>query len=230
MKVKCNNVNNKQRGFTLAEVLITLAIIGIVAAMCIPVLVNTTNSQHQQIHAKKIYSTISQAIEIAKLDNNNSYVGLTVNNIIANLSYVKQCTSLNLSECLATNYNSYDKGSNNSNQWAAWVNQAVILKSGETIAFSNFSPTCSDSSHNPNPYCGIIEFDINALQGPNTWGKDYFAMFLFTDGIGLRPAGDPIYDSSSANHTIAWCNPLNSIAIPSAGWGCMAKILAGQNY
>lgn len=34
-----------KKGFTLAEVLITLGIIGVVAAMTIPVLMNSTNDQ-----------------------------------------------------------------------------------------------------------------------------------------------------------------------------------------
>ena len=49
------------RGFTLAEVLITLVIIGFIAAMTIPTLINKTNNQEYVSKLKKAYSTLSQA-------------------------------------------------------------------------------------------------------------------------------------------------------------------------
>ncbi len=46
----------KHRGFTLAEVLITLGIIGVVAAMTIPTLIANTNSQKYRAQFKKAKS------------------------------------------------------------------------------------------------------------------------------------------------------------------------------
>ena len=43
----------KKLGFTLAEVLITLVIIGVIAAMTIPTLMNNTNSQEFRSAFKK---------------------------------------------------------------------------------------------------------------------------------------------------------------------------------
>ena len=47
--------------FTLAEVLITLVIVGVIAAMTIPTLINKTNKQEYVSRLKKTYSTLSQA-------------------------------------------------------------------------------------------------------------------------------------------------------------------------
>ena len=52
----------KRFGFTLAEVLITLGIIGVVAAMTIPTLINGTNNTQFRTGYKKIISTLNQAI------------------------------------------------------------------------------------------------------------------------------------------------------------------------
>ena len=52
----------KRFGFTLAEVLITLGIIGVVAAMTIPTLMNQTASAEFKTGYKKIISTLNQAI------------------------------------------------------------------------------------------------------------------------------------------------------------------------
>ena len=52
---------NKKFGFTLAEVLITLGIIGVVAAMTIPTLIANTNSAKFRSQFKKTISTLNQA-------------------------------------------------------------------------------------------------------------------------------------------------------------------------
>ena len=52
---------HKLKAFTLAEVLITLVIIGVIAAMTIPTLMNNTNNQELVSRLKKTYSELSQA-------------------------------------------------------------------------------------------------------------------------------------------------------------------------
>ena len=49
-------------GFTLAEVLITLGIIGVVAAMTMPTLLNSTNGAQYRTAYKKALSVLSQAV------------------------------------------------------------------------------------------------------------------------------------------------------------------------
>lgn len=51
MKLKLN----KKAGFTLAEILITLGIIGVVAAMTIPTLIANTKSQQYRAQLKKLF-------------------------------------------------------------------------------------------------------------------------------------------------------------------------------
>ena len=51
----------KRTGFTLAEVLITLGIIGVVAAMTIPTLISNTNGAQFKSAYKKSLSTLNQA-------------------------------------------------------------------------------------------------------------------------------------------------------------------------
>ena len=58
-----------KNAFTLAEVLITLGIIGIVAAMTLPTLLNKYNEQVTVTKVKKFYSTINQALLFAVKNN-----------------------------------------------------------------------------------------------------------------------------------------------------------------
>lgn len=50
-------------GFTLAEVLITLGIIGVVAAMTMPVLINNVRNKQLETAFKGAYSILSQAVQ-----------------------------------------------------------------------------------------------------------------------------------------------------------------------
>lgn len=52
----------KHKGFTLAEVLITLVIIGVIAAITVPSLIQTTQKKENIVRFKKALSTINQAL------------------------------------------------------------------------------------------------------------------------------------------------------------------------
>ena len=58
----------KIQGFTLAEVLITLGIIGVVAAMTLPALIQKNNNKVVETRLEKFYSGINQAIMLAEND------------------------------------------------------------------------------------------------------------------------------------------------------------------
>lgn len=54
-----------KKGFTLAEVLITLGIIGIVAAMTLPTVINDSTERETVAKVKKFYSVMNQALLMA---------------------------------------------------------------------------------------------------------------------------------------------------------------------
>lgn len=68
--------NKRNAGFTLAEVLITLGIIGVVAAMTIPTLIANTNGAKFRSQFKKTLSTLNQAVRsnVAQYDFDFSMV------------------------------------------------------------------------------------------------------------------------------------------------------------
>jgi len=59
----------KRVAFTLAEVLITLAIIGVVAAMTIPTLISNYKKNVVETKLAKFYTTINQALKLSSVDN-----------------------------------------------------------------------------------------------------------------------------------------------------------------
>ncbi len=61
-----------KNGFTLAEVLITLGIIGVVAAMTIPTLVQNYKKKIVETKLKKVYSIMNQAIKMSTVENGDT--------------------------------------------------------------------------------------------------------------------------------------------------------------
>jgi len=70
-------MTQKRFGFTLAEVLITLGIIGVVAAMTIPTLIANTNGAKFRSQFKKSISTLNQAGLMAQAQYDFDYAGTT---------------------------------------------------------------------------------------------------------------------------------------------------------
>lgn len=60
-----------KKGFTLAEVLITLGIIGIVAAITLPTLMTNYKKKATATRVKKAYAEVLQAIKLSEVDNDS---------------------------------------------------------------------------------------------------------------------------------------------------------------
>ena len=61
-------MHSSKKGFTLAEVLVTLAIIGVVAALTIPTLIQSTNNDKYKVGLKKTIGTLNQALMSVSVD------------------------------------------------------------------------------------------------------------------------------------------------------------------
>ena len=57
-----------KKGFTLAEVLITLGIIGVVAAMTIPTLISKSQQRQHVVAWRKAYSALAQGVRLMQAD------------------------------------------------------------------------------------------------------------------------------------------------------------------
>lgn len=70
----------KKNGFTLAEVLITLAIIGVVATLTLPSLMSNTQEQQSVTAFKKSMNTLNEVAQMNSVVDGFDYSGITDNN------------------------------------------------------------------------------------------------------------------------------------------------------
>lgn len=189
------------KGFTLAEVLITLGIIGVVAAMTIPTLMQSLETNQYKSAYKKTFATISQAYQFLVAENGGSFVNVLSKCSISDqicfkdifkqkLSYIKDCDSDVEGVCFPeTSKVKYLNGNFVVNAWglASSVVSGLILKDGTSIIFRLDDSSCVGNYFPPYAnYCGWISVDTNGLKEPNTWGKDIYIFFIHSDII--RPS------------------------------------------
>jgi len=153
--MKGREIMIKKFGFTLAEVLITLGIIGVVAAMTIPTLMNQTSGAELKTGFKKIVSTLNQAITMnVALDGND----------FGSLGTATGTTSVY--NMFTSRMNVVSTGTNNSTiggVFNAGTNYSLFFNDGMAISFPSAAANCSTLGTD----CRIV-VDVNGTKKPNT--------------------------------------------------------------
>ena len=174
-----------KKGFSLAEVLITLGIIGVVAAMTIPTLMATYQKKQTVTRLKRAYSIVQQSIRLSEDENGEVESWNTMLNgdqffktYLANhIKYLDKYTSQEL----------WDKAPRKKLNGSAYSGTTYNAASTTTAHFTLLDGSMVSMNYvYPTMWVGI---DINGLAKPNTIGKDTF-LFNFTSKYGLRPLGD----------------------------------------
>lgn len=169
----------KNKAFTLSEVLITLGIIGVVAAMTLPTVINKTQDKQFKVAYKKAYSSLSQAFlymhaagEYQDMSSvttegtmNTPAVGDNFKAISKYFRATKTCFDKNASEC-----------------WECIDGEAGFIYGGAPnwIGCNNDNYAFVDSSGMSWYLYSNKEFpvliDVNGKKKPNKLGKDRFVM------------------------------------------------------
>ena len=189
---------NKRQAFTLAEVLITLGIIGVVAALTIPTLVNNYRKKQFETGLKKEYSVLLQALDMYKQDNETPLkkedCGTHAAFKKAIQPYLKvlvDCGNANdngAGKCLKTAYETnnptYKTFSGNPAREILFDDGQLILNDGSQLFFEN-----AGSDSNGTVYRVYVSVDVNGYNRlPIKWGEDLFTFQLMDDGK-LLPMG-----------------------------------------
>lgn len=163
--------NNFKKAFTMAEVLMVLGIIGVVAALTIPNLKDNADEQFYVAKASKVYSELETAFSRAQMkygENILDWNGMTNNNTGTALGN-KMAKYLDVVSTCGTGSNSMCWGISNQT-----INNGykLELKDGTSISFLN---NVTIANFSTGPYPGTIYFDLDGpKKGPNTVGIDQF--------------------------------------------------------
>ena len=171
----------KMTAFTLAEVLITLSVIGIVAAMTIPNLVQTYKKQEASAKLKKFYSMMQQAIKLSEIDNGGVEYWSKSSEVsdeegksdtVANANEAEKFFMQYLAPYIK--YTSLEKADSNESKYDDPPRELkVFLSDGTSIIMHNGG-------------CFDLNIDINGDKKPNSYGHD---LYLFP----LCVAGEQFY-------------------------------------
>ena len=220
----------KSSGFTLAEVLVTLGIIGVVAAMTIPTLMQNYQRQSYVTQLKKVYSEVGQAAE-------NNVVSLTESRLRGNstevnrfattyFKVVKNCHGT-YTPCFSENYDRIEgtpftvKGHSCMFTGTLASGAAICMDSGAAETVKADKDTNGDGKVDENDVISnsgvntgqalTIEVDINGPQGPNVSGRDLFSIDVAPNGL--------VYDSK-------WKEDGSSFSLNPNGPMPIGKIIA----
>lgn len=192
----------QRKAFTLAEVLITLGIIGVVAALTIPTLITNQRNKKFEANVKKVYSELNQVSKLYLNDNDETIpfaisAGHTDLKKIL-LTYVKGFTVINEDTWSSTE----EDGSSSTYVYNRYTNfkGTKVKQICDDYGTHGTIGGISLAWNNP-PVMGvngpIICVDLNADDKPNVVGIDYF-LFIFTNDGTVIPMGMEHPDNSTS--------------------------------
>ena len=199
-----------KKGFTLAEVLITLGIIGVVTALTLPPLIKNINDKEYSTARKRVLSTIGEAVRRQAVDGELKYASNAedyVENYLKNqLKIIKTCDNEHLKECgietgenqifnqieqkttMPTKISDLATGiATNGNSLKGKGDEksyGLILQNGYSINLF-YNPNCMSniSGYAQDSVCVNAIYDINGLSKPNQVGQDIGFVSILYPGV-----------------------------------------------
>lgn len=186
------NIINKNKayitnkGFTLAEVLITLGIIGVVAAMTLPTIVTKYQKKIFVTRLKQTYSILNQAISRAEADyGDTAYWDLTN----YSSSQIFKTYIINYLNTINQQEQTQNGGLGIIYRTIAGIpeNALMMMRSNSTVHTLTNGTQLITPNYKQQEYFEFI-IDVNGNNSPNQFGKDVF-LFTFDSKHKFFPAG-----------------------------------------
>lgn len=227
-----------KKAFTLAEVLITLGIIGIVAAMTLPALVNQTKGKELETALQKAYTILQQALQQMQYDtgmipNNANFGSQQGTNETGGGKFADNFRPYFLSHgncktrgCISQSYTDDDGNTQLMTKKYKTYNNAsyidtqklddgqMIWSDGMLVMIENYT---SDI---------LITIDVNGVhKKPNRWGHDLFTFQIEESTGKLLPMGA---QNTTYKNLNTYCSSKSTDRLN--GIGCTYKALTEKDY
>jgi prepilin-type N-terminal cleavage/methylation domain-containing protein len=231
--LKSRSKTKKKFGFTLAEVLITLGIIGVVSVLVIPTLVSRYREKVFVNKLRESFAIFNQAYKLAVYDNESPEgwdIGEGINGKSALKVYNYLKPYLKLGDdcggtygCFVSTYYTfsgrlYGYAPRNHTMYARGT-----LLNGSSFAIASAGKNgCVKLDDTYPSYCANLYIDVNGLDKPNKTGIDYFG-FLITPN-GIEPLGKRGWNGGTNGYTCKYKGTSSG-----NGTGCTAWVLEKGN-
>lgn len=186
-----------KKGFTLAEVLITIVILGVIAAMTIPVAITATKEKETISALNKAYSTLQKALYTSQAKD-DGFVSWSIPEtgqveraeavaklIMPHLNVMNVCGTGK--GCFPDTTYKYLNGSDWANIDERTDLYKFALTDGTSIAIKMYDASSPNSQ-------GFF-VDVNGFKGPNVRGRDEFVFLLNPDTNMILPYGKDLSDA-----------------------------------
>src|SRR5574344_2025785 len=200
-----------RKAFTLAEILIVLAIIGVVAALTIPTLMNNIQDKEFETAQKKANSILANGFKLMMAKNDvykmtdlpfitdcsgsSSCLSTEFKNVF---SIVKDSNTGLDTEDLPSSYLIYGETTNSPFKWNGTIYQFITA---DGMLFGIVRPLSSDLDSDGNPTLLYMAADINGLKKPNMVSKDLYEFLIDKNGT--------VSDVTSKISTASTCTESN---------------------
>lgn len=201
--------NTENKAFTLAEILITIVIIGVIATLILPLIITKVEDFQYKTAYKRAYRQVSLAFESIRskysfISTGNSFNDGVKNSFIFLDEYKKMFITTKY--CTATNCNDCWDYSGEEDIWGwpyenSWNSEGIIDNTGMALVVSH----------------SALAIDLNGKKKPNQWGRDRFK---------IVPSPDTSYFLENTTKLIPVQDNLNTLCGPTSTNKCKTE----QNY
>lgn len=197
-----------KRGFTLAEILITLGIIGVVAAMTIPTLINKIQKRTIEAQIKENYAMLAQTMRFAEYDDVES-MPITANSTASMKKWFEQFLAPHLKveqvcfqtagcwhksgvvKTLNSGTPAYETKVGEDESTIGWATMTFKTAKGAYFNMDGSSSGTTSNLFGVDSKVSTLQFyfDVNGDRRPNIIGKDIYIM-VYDPDKGFIPAGN----------------------------------------
>ncbi|MCD7879242.1 MAG: type II secretion system protein [Candidatus Gastranaerophilales bacterium] len=219
-----------KKAFTLSELLIAVVIIGVISAITISSLIQTTQKKELEAGFKKQYSALKQAIIMLKMNDGldftpDNYKSTFMEKLASQYNVIQDCGHINYNQgCILLDDDSsfsYYKSFTNGTLSRSYFDDGGFISADGTLFLIEQGSQAQDKIGNY-----LVTVDVNGYtKKPGKMGYDLFMFQITTDGDVLPMGANNTYFS---NYREDYCS--KSTNSSNNGYTCAYYAAVDKDY